>query len=299
MISRWFKKAEEIADAQVILHLSGEKLDMARSDLEHGANQYGGVEQVINGMAAKAALIRGQLLGAAATELTLPVLLDLVAFMPTVRRRIGEVETGAVFEHLRDRLAALLENLDDPSGTDRRLADFLADFPQDRKHRWLRDLAAEVLHYCEPEIYPLMCRWVWDAKANTGALREIWHNDNGGDGYLRVADDFATFRILSDELTGYALSRGVASDPVLYGDLLLAQVYANYVKDQGSVYLKTDFSSDDVGFGYTLRMLGLDAVQDRFGRTRVKTANGGEHYFSGILSGVKYEETTCQSMKKI
>ena len=38
----------------------------------------------------------------------------------------------------------------------------------------MRDLAAEVLHVTAPDRYPLMCRWVWDAKVKTGVLREIW-----------------------------------------------------------------------------------------------------------------------------
>jgi hypothetical protein len=63
------------------------------------------------------------------------------------------------------------------SSTDARITQFCAVFPQDDRHRWVRDLAAEVLHNVDPERFPLMTRWVWDREANTGVLREIWYDD--------------------------------------------------------------------------------------------------------------------------
>ena len=54
---------------------------------------------------------------------------------------------------------------------DVRIRRFCERFPRDKKHRWVRDLAVELLHNADPERVPLMNRWVWDAKANTGVLR--------------------------------------------------------------------------------------------------------------------------------
>ena len=42
----------------------------------------------------------------------------------------------------------------------------------------MRDLAAEALHHADPERYPLMTRWAWDADSNSGVLREIWHAED-------------------------------------------------------------------------------------------------------------------------
>ena len=74
------------------------------------------------------------------------------------------------FAELRGALQELfLEN----ESVDARVSRFCARFPEDKSHRWIRDLATEMLHNREPERYPLMNRWIWDAKANTGVLREI------------------------------------------------------------------------------------------------------------------------------
>ena len=58
------------------------------------------------------------------------------------------------FTTLRRALEELLEPASDTSGTDHRIARFCAAFPQDDRHRWTRDLAAELLHNLEPERYP-------------------------------------------------------------------------------------------------------------------------------------------------
>ena len=87
--------------------------------------------------------------------------------MATVRRRIGAWLNENDFAEVR---AALQELFVDDASVDDRLSRFCARFPDDKSHRWVRDLATEVLHNREPERFPLMNRWVWDAKANTGVL---------------------------------------------------------------------------------------------------------------------------------
>ncbi len=84
--------------------------------------------------------------------------------MPTVRRRIVPWLEEPSYTSLRRALEELLEPTSDTSGTDERIARFCAAFPQDDRHRWTRDLAAELLHNLDPERYPLMTRWVWDAR---------------------------------------------------------------------------------------------------------------------------------------
>ena len=59
----------------------------------------------------------------------------------------------------RAGVGPLLEDL--PDLVAERIAAFVETFPAGRALRWSRDLAAELLHYSDPERYPLMVRWVW------------------------------------------------------------------------------------------------------------------------------------------
>ncbi len=55
---------------------------------------------------------------------------------------------------------------------------------------------------------------------------------------------------------------------------MCAQVYAEYICEQGSSYLRTDFSAEQDPLEYTRRLLGLDGVKAGSGRTRLKTIDG-------------------------
>jgi hypothetical protein len=173
-----------------------------------------------------------------------------------------------------EAISALLDGARDSSGTDERLAAFCARFPQDRKHRWVRDLAAEILHNVDPERYPLMCRWVWDRKANTGVIREIWFDDNVDNMTIDVVDGYGTYVMLREELSQYLTANGVFRDVIWYVDLLCAKIYADYIAAQGGVYLRADFSAPGDPMEHTRRLLGLDGVRAGSGRTRLKAING-------------------------
>jgi hypothetical protein len=180
------------------------------------------------------------------------------------------------YDAMRAAITALLQGREDTATTDARMAAFRAAFPEDRAHRWVHDLAAELLHNLDPERYPLMLRWVWDERANTGVLREIWH---AGDGVqidqieIRVPSRYATFLVLREELSQFLADNGVFRDVLWYVDLLTAQVYADYVSEQGGVYLRADFSQPTDPLLHLRRMLGLDGVAAD-GRTRLKSGDG-------------------------
>ncbi len=271
-----------VAVSGAVLHLSGPTLEQALSALRDGAADYGGVDRLLDALAAKAEYFKSQLGDGAVQHLGEPGLYDLAAFMPSVRRHIGTAVAEHGIDHLRAALAALLENSGNPDAVDLRMAAFVSAFPSGREYRWVRDLAAEVLHFTTPGVYPLMTRWVWDARADSGVLREIWH---GAPRRLEVGDDFQTHLNLRAELVGYVIERGFASDPEFGADLLCAQVYAGYIASQGASYLKTDFSGPGDEFKYTLRMLGLDAADLGGGRTKVKTAGRERHRFTSLLEG--------------
>ena len=145
--------------------------------------------------------------------------------------------------------------------------------PADREHRWVRDLAAELLHYADPERYPLMTRWVWDARANTGVIREIWHAEDIDGISLEVPDDYATFLVLREELAQYLAANGVFRDVLFYVDVLMAQVYAGYIGERGGTYLRADFATPEDPMLHTRRILGLDGVNPS-GRTKLKALDG-------------------------
>jgi len=251
------------------LELSGPRLRLAFEGLVARAEEQGGVEAYVEALKIKSALIRD----AFERELQLPVLKTLCAHMATVRRRAGPYLAPRAFDATRARIARLLEQREDTATTDARLAAFCRAFPEDREHRWVRDFAAELLHNVDPERYPLMQRWVWDARTNTGVIREIWHGEDVDGMTIDVPDGYATFLVLREELAQYLAANGVFRDVLWYVDVLTAQVYADYIGERGGTYLRTDFATPEDPMLHARRILGLDGV-DAAGRTRLKAADG-------------------------
>jgi hypothetical protein len=270
-----------------VLDLSGPRLRSTFEDLVHAAEQTGGIERYVSALALKASLFEEMLGKGRVAEITEGEFLDLAAFVTPARRRLGAMLATNEFDRLRRRLAALLDGWSDVSTTDARMAQFVAAFPQDRDHRWVRDLAAEVLHFTAPDRYPLMTRWMWDSKVGTGVLREIWFADDVDLARIDVADDYKTFSLLAEELQGFLAANGVFRDLVFYADLLAAHVYAGYINDRGGQYLRSDFTAQGDPMSHTRRMLGLDAVDTETGRTRLKLIDGQAHVFGGspLLTG--------------
>jgi hypothetical protein len=253
----------------VTLELSGPRLRLALEGLVARAEEQGGVEAYVEALKIKSTLFQETLQGTP----EISAFRTLCAHIATVRRRIGPYLAPARFDELRSHIARLLEGREDTSSADARMATFCAAFPEDRDHRWVRDLAAEILHNVDPERYPLMQRWVWDARTNTGVIREIWHGEDVDRITLDVPDRYATFLMLREELAQYLASNGVFRDVLFYVDVLTAQVYAEYIGERGSTYLRTDFATPEDPMLHTRRILGLDGV-DATGRTRLKAAHG-------------------------
>jgi hypothetical protein len=268
------------APARPVLDLSGPKLRRAFENLVESADDTGGLERYVGALALKASLFEEVLGKGRVSELTEAEFYDLAAFITPVRRRIGAWLGRNGFAAMRLRLEALLHGWSDLATADQRIGTFVVSFPADREHRWSRDLAAEVLHFAAPDRYPLMTRWMWDARVNTGVLREIWHSHNGVDARtIAIGDGFATFAILSEELEGFLHANGVFRDLAFYTDLLCAHVYAAYINDKGGQYLHADFGggAKTDAMAHTRRLLGLDAVDTESGRTRLKLIDGEAH----------------------
>jgi hypothetical protein len=258
------------------LELSGPKLAMAFERLANGLEECGGIERHVEALKAKSLLFSRTFLDAGAGELDLHSFKALCALISTVRRRVTPYVELQRFGVLRTAITGLLDGRGDTATTDSRMAAFRGAFPEDREHRWVHDLAAEILHNLDPERYPMMLRWVWDAQTNTGVIREIWHAGNGADVdqiEINVPSNYATYLMLREELSQFLADNGVFRDVIWYVDLLTAQIYADYVGEQGGVYLRADFSRPEDPLMHLRRLLGLDGIGAN-GQTRLKSADG-------------------------
>jgi hypothetical protein len=263
-----------LAGGRPVLDLSGPVLTGALEAVVAGAEALGGIERYVHALRLKSDLFKDALAGGKAENIELDTLMGLCAFMSPVRRRVAPYLDPRGLATIRQGLAALIGDGADTATADARIRGFCRLFPEDRKHRFIRDLAAEVLHYTDPERYPLMCRWVWDAATNTGALREMWFGADTDHMVIDVPDTYATFLVLREELAGFLTGNGIFSDVIHYADLLCAQVYSHYICSQGGSYLRTDFASPQDPIQFTRRLLGLDGVVPRAGKTRLKSIDG-------------------------
>ena len=264
------KGIPELARPQ--LDLSGPLLSSAFQALLRGAEELGGIERYIAALKLKSKLFQDTLGNGKAASMSLEDLMSLCTFMATVRRRIARYLSNDGLVLIRGGLADLLKGA--PATVDQRMNAFCALFPTDKEHRFVHDLAAEVLHNVDPERYPLMNRWVWDAKPNTGAIREIWFGDNVDHITIPLPDGYPTFLMLREELAQFLTSNGIYRDVMFTVDMLTAQIYANYISAQGGTYLRADFSSAEDPMHHTRRILGLDGVRPGSSRTRLKAIDG-------------------------
>jgi len=244
------------------LDLSGPSLTSAFETLTVVSEEHGGIEKYVDALKLKSQLFEEVFKNGADTPLEPTVIKGISLVMPTVRRRIPTyLEDGEKFEVLRTAIAGLLEGMEDTRTTDDRIASFCACFPTDKSHRWVRDLASEILHNTDLERYPQMNRWIWDSAANTGVLREIWYDAEIDHIKLDIPDGYATFIMLREEVAQFLSDNGVYKDMFHYMDLLFAQVYSDYITSQGGTYLRADFSIPDDPMEHTRRLLGLDVVR--------------------------------------
>ena len=254
-----------------VLDLSGEGLRAILRIMIAGSEDHGGIERYVDAVKLKSAMFQQALAGDAINNLELETFKGLCTFMATVRRRIGNWLNEDAFADLH---TGIIDLLADDNNVDARINAFNARFPQDKEHRWVRDLATEILHNTDPERFPLMNRWVWDAQSNSGVIREIWHADDVDHIKIPVGDGYGTYLMLREELSQFLSDEGFFRDVLQYVDILSAQIYAQYVCEQGGSYLRTDFSAPEDPMQHTRRLLGLDGVRAGSGKTRLKSIDG-------------------------
>lgn len=250
--------AVETPAVRVELDLSGPVLDEVLQSLMKSCEHAGGMERYVMALQFKASLFQDALREGPA-GMTLPRFLKLAMFMPTVRRKAHPYFTTETYETIARAIPVLVSS---DASIDDRLSEFCDAFPDDRDHRWVRDLGAEILHNNDPERCPLMTRWVWDKDTNTGVIREIWHGENIDHMVLDVKDNAETFLALREDLSQFLSAEGVYRDVLWYVDLMCGHVYGRYLAAQGGQFLRTDFGNagEDLGV-HTRRILGLDGVR--------------------------------------
>ena len=254
-----------------VLDLSADMLRAALQTMIKRSEDHGGIERYIDAVKLKSTMFKQALVENDIAELDLETFKGLCTFMATVRRRISGWLNEDSFVEMR---AGIVELFNDDDHIDVRIVRFCDRFPNDKKHRWVRDLAVEMLHNADPERVPMMNRWIWDVKANTGVIREIWHGDDVDHMTLTVADNYGTYLMLREELSAFLSDNGFFRDVPFYVDVLCAQIYAHYICEQGGSYLRVDFSAPEDPMQHTRRLLGLDGVQPGNGRTRLKSIDG-------------------------
>lgn len=264
-------------EGRPVLHLDGPRIASALETVISKSEHHGGVEFFVKGVQFKSEVLSNVFAKDKVSSLDIDTFLAAAAFMAPVRRRVGpwleEVGVSGM-ETIRSAVAQLLDDAEDTTKCDDAMRRFCAKFPDGKGFRWVRDLAAEILHSTMIERYPLMGRWVWDPTPNSGVIREIWYDPNIDQMTLDISDTYETFLMLREELSQYLSENGVFRDTLYYVDILCAQIYANYICEQGGTYLRTDFSADEDPLQYTRRMLGLDGIDPETGRTRVKGVSG-------------------------
>ena len=263
--------AQSVDIERPVLELSGEGLRTILRIMIAGSEDHGGIERYVDAIKLKSQMFRQALAEDAIDNLDLETFKGLCTFMSTVRRRIGNWLNEDAFAGLHEGIRELVAADDN---VDARITAFCSRFPEDKQHRWVRDLATEMLHNADPERIPLMNRWVWDAQANTGVIREIWHGENVDHIKIPVGDSYGTYVMLREELSQFLTDEGFFRDVLQYVDILCAQVYAQYICEQGGSYLRADFSAPEDPMQHTRRLLGLDGVRAGSGKTRLKSIDG-------------------------
>ena len=283
-----------------VLHLSGTKLSIALERLINASEPLGGIERFAEAVRLKSTVFQDRLADGKAATLSRASFDEILPLMSTVRRRIQPLLQETPWPEISAAIEALLFRAHDTTVANSRISTFESDLrlkikgaePQlpvgehesDRQahrtsERFLRDLAAELLHNTLPEHYPLMHRWIWDTKANSGVVRQIWHDPNGGGDdvdhiVIDLSDTYETHLVLREELSQFLSDNGVFRDMLWHVDLLCAQIYGDYISAQGGAYLKADFVSEGDPLEHTRRILGLDRVAGK--RLRAKHFIDGE-----------------------
>lgn len=235
------------------------------------AESKGGIEGYVAALQRKSALFNELLARDKLSELNGESLGALVEFVFTARRRLPLVLDGLSIEVVSGSLGTLLYG--DDSLPDR-LGGFVDVLSQGERanRRVVWDFATELLHYREPERYPLMTRWIWDPSTLSGALRELIA---GNDSMMEIPldDSPQTHQAARAWVVDQLNSQGFYRDLHYMADIVLAKAYADYVEamSRGMGMMRPDFGRQENPGEMMEKLLGIDPPR-RSGRSRVRQA---------------------------
>jgi len=237
----WFKKKtaeevlhnfDEIEPSVLKIPLDEEICGQKLQQLLNATEEQGGVDVFIEALKSKQAMFSSALAYDKIDDLSqeeIEVLLDTVF---TARRKLPNVLTKVPHEVIATQIKHLLYG--QQSITDR-LQQFVAliDGENKKAQRAAWDFGSELLHFCRPEQFPHMSRWVWNEKETSGSLREFIR---GGDTMRDITfgetpADFEASRVWFAQQLG---QQGFYRDIHYLIDLLLAQAYAEYILSMSS-----------------------------------------------------------------
>jgi hypothetical protein len=258
---------EALEPSDLGIELSPQRLENVLQELFDNLEPEGGIERYIAALKMKSELFGRLLAPDAIADLDEEARDTLLERVFSARRRLAPHVRSMDLAEFRGLVNELLHG---KGAVADRLEAFIEGLPCEGKAcRARRDLAADLLHFYDPERYPLMARWVWDVNTDSGALRELVpHSDQVTQ--LPTGGDPGTYVALRDWVKEQLEAQSFYRDLELLADLVLAQVYAQYIKAMAEGMLRTDFggNSEDPS-EHVRKLLGIDE-QRIGGRSRLK-----------------------------
>jgi len=256
---------EHIVPAALPIDLDKALLNRSFYELEEAFEGQQGLANLVGSLTEKTASFR-RLLLEDKRPLTEAQMAHLVEQMFTARRKIWPVIEEQGVARVGEMMRDLLEGHGDLT---QRMTRFEEALPATGKaKRVIRDMGAEVLHFSDPERYPLMTRWVWDQGTTSGAVREFIR---GGD-YLTAfpfGESPEMFEGLRQWMREALLELGVYRDVPYMVDIILAYQYSQYVRAMAEGFLRSDFGGQTDFTEQIRKLLGVE-VHRRMGGSRIK-----------------------------
>lgn len=283
----WFKKqpdnadsaadADRIVPAALPVALDSRQFQQHFSQLGRHADEGVELEALLASLQAKSRLFSSLLNAQALPGLSMDGIEALLATVFSARRRVYPALQEMGVEATRQAIQELLYGTM-PLGE--RLQRFSEIVPIDegadketrkqaaKNRRAAFDFGAEMLHFNNPEKYPLMTRWVWDQNTVSGALREfIRGNDSLPD--VPLGNSPEMFEGARAWLAEQIAEQGLYKDVPFWIDLVLAQAYSEYFRSMAEGMLSADFGRGITPQEQLKKFLGIDAER-KTGQSRVK-----------------------------
>jgi hypothetical protein len=244
-----------------------EKIVVAKlQQLLEGAAEKGSIEEFVNALQSKHELFAKAL---GQDELSQAGLESLMETIFPARRKLPAVLSTVPFSVIQQQLNNLLKGSD---ALEQRIAEFVAIVEDDNRKikRAAWDFATEIVHFYDPERFPLMSKWVWDQRVQSGATREfIRANDTLPN--IPAGESAGHYEAVRQQLMQFLTEQGFYRDLPFMVDLLLAQAYTDYVlaMSSGMGMMGSEFGGKMEPIEFIAKILGIDPARSG-GKSRLK-----------------------------